>query len=68
MVIHGKKDRRFPIGYARKLKNAFNNSPTVFFIARGAEHSESSHAPGYRKAVKRFLDRHAASDDKGAVS
>ena len=68
MVIHGEKDRRFPIGYARKLKNAFNGRHTALFIAQGAEHSESSSAPGYRKALKRFLDRHAASDDEGAAN
>lgn len=56
MLIHGEKDRRFPLAFARKLEKSLMHCKTQFFIAKGAGHGESSTKPGYRKAVKTFVD------------
>ncbi len=58
MLIHGENDRRFPLEFALKLKNSFPPGLAEIYIAEGAGHSDSSKTPGYRNAVKSFLDRH----------
>jgi pimeloyl-ACP methyl ester carboxylesterase len=58
MLIHGEKDRRFPLEFAITLKNSFSSGQTELYIAKGAGHSDSSQTPGYPVAVKSFLDRH----------
>lgn len=57
MLIHGEKDRRFPLEFACKLKNSFSSGKAELFVATGAGHSESSQTPGFKTAVKSFLDR-----------
>ena len=58
MMIHGAKDRRFPLQFAQKLKNSFTSNHRVeLYIAPGAGHSDSSKTPGYQPAVRSFLDR-----------
>ena len=57
MVIHGEKDRRFPLQFAQKLKNSFPPNRVELYVAPGAGHSDSSKTPGYQPAVKLFLDR-----------
>ncbi len=56
-MIHGEKDRRFPLQFARKLKNSFPSGQVALYIAPGVGHSDSSKTPGYEPAVKNFLDR-----------
>ena len=56
MIIHGEKDQRFPLAFALELKQSFPHDRVSFFVAKGAGHSESSKKPGYREAVKAFLD------------
>jgi len=58
MLIHGEKDRRFPLAFARELQQSFPHDRISFFMAKGAGHSESSTTPGYREAVKAFLDKY----------
>jgi pimeloyl-ACP methyl ester carboxylesterase len=58
MIIHGEKDARFPLRFAEKLMNSFNQGQAELFVAKGADHSESSLTPGYKEAVKNFIDRH----------
>ena len=58
MLIHGEKDARFPLNFAEKLKNSFAPGRAELFVAEGADHSDSSLTPGYREAVRNFLDRH----------
>ena len=57
MMIHGEKDRRFPLPFALTLKNSFPSGQAELYIAPGAGHSDSSRTPGYEAAVKGFLDR-----------
>jgi pimeloyl-ACP methyl ester carboxylesterase len=57
MMIHGEKDRRFPLQFAQKLKNSFISNRVELYVAPGAGHSDSSKTPGYQPAVKLFLDR-----------
>ena len=57
MMIHGEKDRRFPLQFAQKLKNSFTPNKVELYVAPGAGHSDSSKTPGYQPAVKLFLDR-----------
>ena len=57
MLIHGERDQRFPLAFALELKKSFAHDKVSFFVAKGVGHSESSTKPGYREAVKAFLDK-----------
>jgi uncharacterized protein len=59
MLIHGSDDDRFPISFAKRLKDSFRPGQAVLYIGIGAGHSDSSHTPGYADAVKNFLEKHA---------
>ena len=61
MIIHGEKDRRFPLAFAEKLKQSFRHECVAFYVAEGAGHSDSSRTPGYRPAVKMFIDKYFTS-------
>jgi dipeptidyl aminopeptidase/acylaminoacyl peptidase len=61
MLIHGEKDRRFPLAFARELQQSFPHDRVSFFMAKGAGHSESSTTPGYKEAVEAFLDKFSCS-------
>ncbi len=61
MLIHGEKDRRFPLKFAETLKDSFAAGQAELFVAKGAGHSDSSAASQYKMAVKKFLDRHAVT-------
>ncbi|MEK6193499.1 MAG: alpha/beta hydrolase [Deltaproteobacteria bacterium] len=56
MLIHGEKDQRFPLAFALELGQSFPHDKVSFFVAKGAGHSESSIKPGYKEAVKAFVD------------
>lgn len=56
MLIHGEKDQRFPLAFALELEQSFPHDKVSFFVAKGAGHSESSIKPGYKEAVKAFVD------------
>ncbi|MEN8244862.1 MAG: alpha/beta hydrolase [Thermodesulfobacteriota bacterium] len=58
MIIHGEKDQRFPLAFAFELQQHFPHDRVSLFVAQGASHSESSTKPGYREAVKAFLDKY----------
>ncbi len=58
MIIHGEKDTRFPILFAKKLKNSFMHKSIFFYVAKDAGHSDSSLTPGYGDAVKSFIDKY----------
>ena len=59
MLIHGEKDQRFPVAFAQTLKGSFAAGRVELFVAEGAGHSDSSSAPLYKVAVKKFLERYA---------
>jgi len=63
MIIHGEKDKRFPLDFAFKLRDSFQPGIAQLFVAEGVGHSDSSTVPGYEHAVKDFLKRH--SGEKG---
>jgi pimeloyl-ACP methyl ester carboxylesterase len=58
MLIHGEKDRRFPLAFALKLKRSFAAGQAELYVAKGAGHSDASQTPGYGEAVQFFLERH----------
>lgn len=58
LMIHGSDDDRFPIFFAKKLKNNFKTGQAYLYVAPGAGHSDSSRTPGYEDAVKTFLQAH----------
>lgn len=58
MIIHGEKDRRFPLQFARTLIDNFRPGQAELYVAPGVGHSDSSKTPGYEKSVKSFLDRY----------
>jgi pimeloyl-ACP methyl ester carboxylesterase len=60
MIIHGEKDQRFPPSFARQLKESFPTDRVDMFIAKDADHSDSSHTPGYREAIRSFLDKYGS--------
>lgn len=62
MLIHGQKDRRFPLAFALKLKRSFAPGQAALYVAEGAGHSDSSQMPGYAEAIKSFLDQHLNKD------
>jgi pimeloyl-ACP methyl ester carboxylesterase len=58
MIIHGEKDTRFPIAFAKKMKNNFKHKSIFFYAAKNAGHSDSSCTPGYCDAIKSFIDQY----------
>ena len=62
MLIHGEKDRRFPLEFAIRLKNRFPGGQAELYIAEGVGHSDSSRTPGYQNAVRSFVDRYWRTD------
>ncbi|MGD9329773.1 MAG: alpha/beta hydrolase [Desulfobacterales bacterium] len=58
MLIHGEKDRRFPLRFAHRLQKCFIRTPAILYVAPGARHSTSATTPGYASAVRRFLEQH----------
>jgi len=57
MLIHGEKDRRFPLQFAQTLQQKFASGQAELYVAQGAGHSNSSTTAGYPEAVRSFLDR-----------
>ncbi len=57
MLVHGEKDRRFPLAFAMTLRDSFSPGQADLYVAEGAGHSESSQTPGYPDAVRSFLER-----------
>jgi len=66
MLIHGEKDRRFPLSYALTLQGRFPGG-TELFVAKGSNHSDSSKATAYPDAVKSFLDSHLSCRIKADI-
>ncbi|MFA5906118.1 MAG: alpha/beta fold hydrolase [Desulfobacula sp.] len=58
MIIHGEKDRRFPVSFALELKQSFLHDKVFCYLAKEAGHSDSSLTQGYKGAVKSFIDRY----------
>ena len=45
MLIHGEKDRRFPLEFALTLRNSFASGSIDMYIAEGVGHSDASQTP-----------------------
>ncbi len=58
LIVHGEKDRRFPVAFAQRLYAQFPEGQAELFIAEGAGHSDSSLSEKYPGAVKQFFERH----------
>jgi uncharacterized protein len=58
LLIHGEDDPNFPLQDAWKLRDSFPAGRAELFVALGADHSNSSLAPGYPKALDAFVNRH----------
>ena len=58
LLIHGEKDKRFPLAFALDLKHGFAPGQAELYVGEGAGHSDSSQTSGYAQALKSFLDRH----------
>jgi len=57
MLIHGEKDRRFPLEFALRLEQEFADGQAELYIAKGVGHSDSSTTAGYQPAVRSFIER-----------
>ena len=64
MLIHGEKDRRFPVKFALALKKSFVAGQAELYIAKGVGHSDSSTTPDYQEAVRSFVDHHWPVSDQ----
>jgi len=60
LIIHGERDRNFPLDHALRLRDNFPAGRAELFVAGGADHSSSSLDPGFPDAVKAFVNRHIA--------
>jgi len=58
LLVHGEKDRRFPLAFALTLRDSFSPGQADLYVAEGVGHSESSRTPGYADAVRSFLESH----------
>jgi len=58
LLIHGEKDRSFPLHHAWRLRDAFPEGGAELFVAKGSNHSNSSLDPRYAKAIESFVSRH----------
>jgi len=58
LLIHGEKDRGFPLPHAWRLRDGFPAGRAELFVGQGADHSSSSLTPEYPMAIKSFVDRH----------
>ena len=58
LIIHGEKDRNFPLHHAWRLRESFPPGRAELFVAAGADHSSSSLAPGFDGAIQTFLAQH----------
>jgi pimeloyl-ACP methyl ester carboxylesterase len=58
LIIHGEKDRGFPLPHAWRLKNGFPDGRAELFVGQDADHSSSSLTPEYPIAIKDFVNRH----------
>jgi pimeloyl-ACP methyl ester carboxylesterase len=58
LIIHGEKDRSFPLHHAWRLKSSFTAGRAELFVGRGADHSSSSLTPEYPAALQAFVDHH----------
>jgi len=63
LIIHGERDRSFPLPNAWRLRDAFPAGRAEFFVATGSNHSNSSLDPRYPDAIKSFVSRHLGRVD-----
>ena len=66
MLIHGEKDRRFPLRFAEELRRCFPGNPALLYVAPGAGHSDASLTPGYAYAVRAFLEMNKGAYEENA--
>ena len=57
LILHGERDKRFPLAFAQKLHRSFAPGQSELFVAPGAGHSESSLVPLFPEVLKSFIDR-----------
>jgi pimeloyl-ACP methyl ester carboxylesterase len=57
LILHGERDRRFPLSFAEKLHRSFAPGRCELFVAPGAGHSEASLCPRFPAVLKDFIDR-----------
>jgi pimeloyl-ACP methyl ester carboxylesterase len=57
LIIHGEKDRNFPLHHAWRLRDSFPAGRAFLFVAKAADHSSSSLTPEYPAAIQAFLNR-----------
>lgn len=58
LIVHGARDRRFPVSFARRLQAAFPAGSARLVVVEGAGHSDSSRLPDYLPALRDFLETH----------
>ena len=64
LIIHGEKDRSFPLHNAWRLRDSFPAGKASLFVAKGSDHSSSSRDPRYADAIGHFVSKHCAGSTK----
>ena len=57
MLVHGEKDRRFPLAFAQTLRDSFAPGQADLYVAPDVGHSDSCQTAGYPDAIGSFLER-----------
>jgi pimeloyl-ACP methyl ester carboxylesterase len=58
LLIHGERDKSFPLSYMVDLRESFPPGRVESFVAHGADHSGSSLTPEYPGVIKSFVENH----------
>ncbi len=58
LIIHGGRDRNFPLHHAWRLRDSFPPGRAELFVSLDSDHSSSSLDPRFPEAVKAFVERH----------
>jgi len=58
LIIHGERDRNFPLHHAWRLRDSFPAGRAELYVGKAADHSSSSLTSEYPSAIRAFVDRH----------
>lgn len=62
LIIHGDKDEKFPVRWARVFRKSFGPDQARVYIAKGRGHSDSPDDPGFGDALETFVTQHGKPD------
>jgi pimeloyl-ACP methyl ester carboxylesterase len=57
LIVHGERDRNFPLDHAWRMRDSFPAGGAELYVGRGAGHSDSTLTPQFPDAIRAFLSR-----------